>query len=155
AVQVTGTGFSPNSVAQAGATKLVTIFNSATSLTFTLPASLLGSAGQLDITVANPAPGGGISAPLRFTINNPAPSLTGVSPNLLRGDQTNVVLTITGQNFVKSSTVALGTTTLATTFVSSTQLTAAAPTPLPLGKVTVTVNTPAPGGGKSNGIDID
>jgi YVTN family beta-propeller protein len=154
-VQLIGTGFAGNSAVKANGTSLTPVFNSATSLTVTLPAAILGSAGPIDITVSNPAPGGGTSGSVRFNVTNPVPTLLGVSPNQLRGDQTNVVLTITGQNFVKTSTVALGATALVTTFVSPTQLTAVTPSPLPFGKVTVTVSSPGPGGGKSNGIDID
>src|SRR5205823_5036798 len=86
---------------------------------------------------------------------NPSPILTDVSPRQLRSNQQNVELTVTGSNFVNGSTVRVSSSSLATTFVSSTQLTAALPPPLPLGKVTVTVNNIAPGGGTSSGIDIE
>jgi YVTN family beta-propeller protein len=153
-VKVNGKGFAGNAKAKAGTLLLETHFDSTTVLEVTLPATLLAQSGGIDIAVKNPTPGGG-TATARFNVNNPVPGLTTVSPNQLRGDQTDVVFTITGQNFVSNSTVMMGGTALVTKFVSSTQLTAAAPTPLPLGKVTVTVNNPSPGGGPSNGIDIE
>src|SRR5581483_8446663 len=86
---------------------------------------------------------------------NPIPVITTVAPAKINADQTDVVMTVTGQNFVKTSTISVGGTTLTTTFVSSTQLTAPLPPPLPLGKQTVTVTNAAPGGGPSNGFDIE
>lgn len=154
-IQLTGTGFVGNSSVAAGTTHLVSVFNSSTSLTVTIPAALLNQAGVLQIVVTNPAPGGGSSAPLNFAVQNPLPVLSGVSPSQLRADQTSVVLTATGSGFVKTSTIVLGATTLTTTFVSATQLTAPLPSPLPLGKLTVTVNNPSPGGGVSAGMTIE
>lgn len=52
-------------------TPLATFCGSASSATATLPASLLSAAGKYTLTIANPAPGGGSSAPVSFTVGIP------------------------------------------------------------------------------------
>jgi len=82
--------------------------------------------------------------------SNPVPIITGLSPNSAAVG--GAALTVSGTNFVAASTVDVGESALATTFVSSTQLTAALPavdTAL-LGTLSVEVMNPAPGGGASN-----
>jgi hypothetical protein len=80
-VTLTGTGFAANTTAMAGTTSLATIYVSATSLSVTIPPSLLQRAGTLNITVTNPPPGGGTSNPLTIAIAAPAiPTIAAVSP---------------------------------------------------------------------------
>src|SRR5262249_34831248 len=124
-------------------------------LTVTIPASMLAQAGILNIVVENPSPGGGASSAVAFPVENPLPVLDSVTPLQFRADQTATVLTVSGKNFVNSSTITAGTQTLTTHFVAPTQLTGTFAPPLPLGKLSVKVNNPAPGGGPSNGIDIE
>ena len=89
--------------------------------------------------------------PADRTISNPpAPTLTAISPS---GGPINTAtaVTLTGTGFTASSTVALNSQTIPSTFVSPTQLTATFPaSSLPPGNVNVTVTTPAPGGGTSS-----
>jgi uncharacterized repeat protein (TIGR01451 family) len=58
---VTGTGFVNGSVVRVNGSDRTTTFNSATQLTAAIPASDISSAGSRQITVFNPAPGGGLS----------------------------------------------------------------------------------------------
>ena len=85
------------------------------------------------------------------TLLNPIPVVTGIAP-----PQVNVgtfTLTITGSDFVSGATVTFGSTTLATTYVSSTQLTASGTaTPSEVGAVTVEVMNPDPGAIGSNNV---
>ena len=85
------------------------------------------------------------------TLLNPIPMVTGISP-----PQVNVgsfTLTITGSDFVNGATVSFGGTTLATTFVSSTQLTASGmASAAQVGTVAVEVMNPDPGSIGSNSI---
>ena len=53
-VTLTGTGFVNSAAASAGATTLASNFVSATSLTATIPAASLASAGTLQLKVTNP-----------------------------------------------------------------------------------------------------
>jgi hypothetical protein len=71
-----GSGFISSSVLQWNGSGLTTTYVSSTSLTAQLPASDLASAATANITVQNPAPGGGTSGKMVFTINP-------VSTNLL------------------------------------------------------------------------
>jgi hypothetical protein len=71
---VFGSNFENGAVVQWNGTTLSTSWQSADQLTATLPASDLSAAGTATVTVANPAPGGGVSGTRIFTI------LTGTAP---------------------------------------------------------------------------
>jgi uncharacterized protein (DUF1800 family) len=94
------------------------------------------------------------SARSAVTLLNPIPVVTGISP-----PQVNVgtfTLTITGSEFVNGATVSFGGTTLSTSFVSSTQLTASGTaTAAQVGAVTVDVMNPDPGAIGSNNMSAE
>ncbi|ACO32987.1 IPT/TIG domain-containing protein [Acidobacterium sp.] len=79
------------------------------------------------------------------------PSLSSISPSLVQAGGSDFTLTVNGTGFNKNSTVNLGTTALTTTYVSSTQLTAAvtAAEVANYGWAAITVSNPTPGGGVS------
>jgi hypothetical protein len=69
ALWLMGSDFAAQSVAYAGTTALTTAFVSSTTLSATIPNTMLASAGTLTITVVTPAPEGGTTAPgATFTI---------------------------------------------------------------------------------------
>ncbi|MFZ2001992.1 MAG: IPT/TIG domain-containing protein, partial [Candidatus Sulfotelmatobacter sp.] len=70
--------------------------------------------------------GGGTNPPVSRG-SNPTPTMTAISPNSTVAGGAAFTLTINGTNFVAGSTVNFGGSAPATTFVSSTQLTAAIP----------------------------
>lgn len=73
---VTGTNFVAGSVVRWDGADLSTIYNSATSLAATVPAAKVAAAGAANVTVFNPAPGGGTSVtPVTFTITASAAKL--------------------------------------------------------------------------------
>jgi hypothetical protein len=131
----------------------------ATQIQVLVPAALVTVGGQIDVTVTNPAPGGGTTSPLTFVITNPVPVLNrltailpGIVPSSVGAGSGDLTLTINGGNFVNSNpspTITIGSTTYPTTFVSSTQLTALIPAAaLAAGAVEdVTVANPPPIGG--------
>jgi hypothetical protein len=96
----------------------------------------------------------GPNALLTATTVNPVPTLTSLSPS--NGAQAGAAftLTVTGASFVTGSVVRWNGADRTTTFVSSTQLTAAilASDLAATGVATVTVFNPAPGGGESNAL---
>src|SRR5262249_59521668 len=102
-----------------------TTFVSATQLTAALTAGDTSTAGSLSITVNTP--GGGTSAAVTFTVTNPVPSLTSISPSSATAGGPGFTLTVNGSNFVSASVVQVNGANRTTTFVSSTQLTAAIP----------------------------
>ncbi len=74
ALDVLGSGFVQSSSILWNGTALSTTYVSASELTATIPTADIASPGTANITVSNPAPGGGTSNTLTFTINNPAPA---------------------------------------------------------------------------------
>ncbi len=155
---ITGTGFVTNSVVRWNGSDRATTVVSGTQLTATILASDIATAGTANVTVVNPGPGGGTSNAVTFTIqaSNPAPAISSVSPDLIPVGDTDVVLTVTGSNFVANSVVRWNGTPLTTTFVSATQVQATLPAAQRSAEANgnVTVFNPAPGGGESNAITV-
>ena len=100
--------------------------------------------------------GGGTSQSVNDQSPPPTPTITTISPNSAVAGGAAFTLTINGTNFVASSMVKFGGSAPATTFVNSTQLTAAIPAAsiASTGTPAVTVTNPAPGGGTSNAINF-
>jgi uncharacterized protein (DUF1800 family) len=87
------------------------------------------------------------------TLNNPVPVLTTVAPMSL--PQGPLAITLTGLHFAQGAVAYMGTTALATTYVSSTQLTATGTTTsAQAGTQTITVHNPDPGASVSAGVNI-
>jgi sugar lactone lactonase YvrE len=125
---VNGSNFISASVVQWNGTALASTFVSATQLTATVPASDIAISGLPAVTVFNPTPGGGTSNPLEFVIYNPEATLTSpLVPSFAVVGSAGFTLTVNGSNFVSTSVVQWNGTALTTSFVNSTQLTAAVP----------------------------
>ena len=88
------------------------------------------------------------------TPNHPLPTLTSISPTSATADGATFTLTANGSGFISVSAVYWNGESRSTTFVSSTQLTAAisATDVANAGTAQVTVVNPAPGGGTSNSL---
>jgi 6-phosphogluconolactonase (cycloisomerase 2 family) len=86
----------------------------------------------------------------------PTPTITTISPNSAVAGGAAFTLTVNGTNFVAASMVNFGGSAPATTFVNSTQLTAAIPAAsiASTGTIAVTVTNPAPGGGTSSAMNF-
>jgi uncharacterized protein (TIGR03437 family) len=122
---VNGSGFVASSAVYWNTTALPTTFVSATQLTAMVPASLIATVGTASVSVANP--GNVTSSPSVFTIGSggPPPTITTLSPPSATATGAAFTLTVTGTGFVSGALVKWNSTTLTTTFVSATQLTAA------------------------------
>jgi YVTN family beta-propeller protein len=85
-----------------------------------------------------------------------SPTITTISPNSVAAGGAAFTLTINGTNFVAGSQVNFGGAALTTTFVNSTQLTAAIPATAiaATGLLGVTVTNPAPSGGTSSAVNF-
>ena len=128
---VTGTGFASSSTVYFGTKLLTTTFVSSTQLTALVPAVTVAKAGSLTCAVTN-GEGKGHSGAANFkvtagTTTPTAPTLTGLSPSSIQAGSQGFTLTVTGTNFTATYAVCFGTRKLATTFVSTTQLTAQVP----------------------------
>jgi hypothetical protein len=127
-----------------------------------IPATALGGHSYtVQITAASASLAGtsvpilkGPNALLTVTTVNPVPTLASLSPSNGAQGGAAFTLTLSGTNFINGSAVRWNGADRTTTFVSSTQLTAAIPTSdlTATGVATVTVFNPAPGGGESSGL---
>ena len=153
---VNGSNFVATSKVRWNGAERTTTFVSGTELRAAIPAADIAAAGTAQVTVASPAPGGGVSGALPFTVStgtgsNPVPSVTGVAPGTVTAGGPAFTLTVTGSNFVNASRVRWNGVDRTTTVVSATQLTAAIPAGdiVAGGAAQVTVFNPSPGGGTS------
>ncbi len=150
----TGSDFVTASTIQWNGEALATSYVSASQLTALVPASDLTAAGTANVTVVNPAPGGGASSALAFTIvaTNPVPAIAALSPSNIASGSPAFTLTVNGSDFVPASTVSWDGAALTTNYVSASQLTALVPASdiTTAGTANVTVVNPAPGGGASS-----
>jgi IPT/TIG domain len=116
---------------------------------YTAPASL-PSPNTVNVTATSSADStkSGSSA---VTLANPTPTLTGISPSSTNLGNFN--LTVTGSNFVSGAQVLFASNPLATTFVSSTQLTATGDA-TSAGTFSVSVQNPDPGSSTSSNLNF-
>ncbi|HEX6929529.1 MAG TPA: IPT/TIG domain-containing protein [Gammaproteobacteria bacterium] len=155
-VTVSGTNF------VAGATTLTLGANitvsaltvtSSTQLTATLTIADAAVTGLRDVTVTNPAPGGGSDTLVNgFDVRNPLPVIDTLTPAAVEVGSGSIVVTIDGSGFVSDSIARFNGSARTTTFVNSTrlQMTLLAGDTGTIGTYPVTVFNAAPGGGTSN-----
>jgi parallel beta-helix repeat protein len=153
---ISGENFLSDSVVLWNNAPRSTTFVSDTRLTIAVTADELTDAREVQISVANPPPGGGISNSAPFQVTNPAPALTGISPDAAIAGDPAFILTVEGTGFVPESVVRWNGEDRATTFVSETRLTASisAADIAASGTQDVTVFTPGPGGGTSAALSF-
>ena len=155
---VNGTNFIGSSVINWNGSALTTTYINSTQLTATVSASLVTTAGTAAVTVVTPAPGGGTSNAATFTVsapgNNPVPTLTAISPASITAGAAAFTLTANGSNFINTSVIKWNGTSLTTTYLTGSLLTATVSAALvtTAGTANVTVFNPAPGGGTSGPI---
>jgi hypothetical protein len=145
-----GSGFLRGATVSFGGTTVPTTFESATSLTAVIDASLLRDAGVRQVTVSNPD--GGRSNSLPFTLATLL-TLTSVTPDSVEaglGRNLNVVAVGTG--FAPGASLQLGGRGLATTFISNSQLEAVVPADLIETAGNLTARVTNPNGDQSNGV---
>jgi hypothetical protein len=150
---VSGSGFIPASVVNFNGKALPTSYVSSNRVDTVIQASSLTTAGSYPVTVTNPSPGGGTSAPASFEVRFPAPKITSISPSTASTGSAPVTITVTGSGFVSSqSQIHIDNVAATTTFVSATQLKATIPgsSLATGGTLNIKVVTADPGGGSSN-----
>ncbi len=150
-LSVTGTGFVSSSVVLWNGSVRATTYVSSIQLQAAITAADVAVAGTANVTVSNPAPGGGISSAVVFTTDNPTPTLASLNPNSAFAGGSGFTLNLIGTNFVSTSSVLWNGSPRTTTFVSRTQLQGAMPAAdiAVVGAALLTVSNPAPGGGVS------
>ena len=161
-LQVSGSGFTPEAVIRltwpdASWQDLVTTYISPTSLTAVQPLAALNTGGSVDVSVVYTNPGSGLSNSLPFLVNYPIPSLVTLSPDSQRVGSSAFILTVDGLGFASSSVVQWEGTSLDTTWISATRLSAAVPASSlqTVNSYAITVLNPAPGGGGSSALPFE
>jgi hypothetical protein len=120
-------------------------------MVFSLVCTLFACGGSGGSSVGGGG-GGGTTPPA----SNPAPTISGILPTNVQIAGPTFTLTVSGSNFVSSSAIRWNGTSLSTTFVSASQLTAQVPAAniaVPADSA-VTVMTPSPGGGTSSAFTL-
>jgi hypothetical protein len=149
---VSGTDFFPGVVVSFGSAKLTTTFGSSTQVTASVPADLIAKPATASITAANV--GTASSNAVSLAITTPPLSITSISPNSVTAGGPQFTLTVNGVNFISGATVQLDNAPLATTFVSSTQLTAIVPASrIQLGGARA-ITAQNPDGSTSNAVNL-
>ena len=153
-LMVAGSDFVSSSTVNWNGVALPTTYVSASELTASVPAAEVANVGDPSVTVISPGPGGGTSNVATFTISasNPVPSIAALSPASAASGNAGFTLTVSGSDFVASSSVNWNGVGLKTTYVSASQLTALVPAAdiATVGTASVTVVSPSPGGGTSD-----
>jgi uncharacterized protein (TIGR03437 family) len=125
---VKGSGFANGAVVDWNGSPLPTTFVNFTQLMVSVPAADYASPGTATVTVVS---GGATSNSATFTIGPPAPAITSTIPASATAGGAGFTLTIDGTGFVPQSSVTFNCgdtpTSLTSTFVSATQLTAFVP----------------------------
>src|SRR5262249_8890767 len=112
-LSLSGNNFNTTSIVNFGGTSLSPLTANGTSMTVTLPASLLAG-GTYPVSVTNPAPGGATTDPLVFTVNpqgNSAPAIVSVSPASIPAGSGATTVVVQGTGFTSSTTAMLGSLT--------------------------------------------
>jgi hypothetical protein len=158
-LELIGEKFVPNTTVNFGGTTLTPSSVSSNQLIVSVPESAFATGGLIQVSVANPGPGGGVSAGADFTINNPVPAITSVLPTSITNTGSDITITLSGTNFVQSSTVKIGTDELTPTQTSKTSLQVTLPSTMVAGAVAagsipIGVSNPTPSGGLSNTFNL-
>jgi hypothetical protein len=151
-VVVTGSNFitGATTIALDGVAASTTVMDG-THASTTLTTQEVATAHVFQVTVTNASPGGGTSSALAFTVENPVPVATSLSPSSAVVGAGDTTVTVSGSAFEASSTVLLGGSPIATTYVDGSTLTAVVPSAQLQAAATlsISVKTGAPGGGTS------
>ena len=148
---VNGSNFISSSTVKWNGNNRTTTYVSGTQLTAAITAADIATAGTTNVTVVNPAPGGGTSSAVTLAVNAPVPTLDSLSPTSAVAGAAAFTLTVNGSGFLSSSAIRWNGNNRTTSYVSATQLT----TPISAADIAagqsavVTVTNPAPGGGTS------
>jgi len=99
-----------------------TTFVSSTRLTAVIPISDLSATGSVNVTVFNPAPGGGSSNTQNYTVASPLPLISAASPSSALAGGGAFTLTVTGSYFLNTSKVRWNGSDRTTVFTNANQL---------------------------------
>ena len=146
-----GTGFFDDTTVYINGISRPFTLISQTEIQIELTAEDLEFGKYLEVTASNPPPGGGTSDRAIFIVLNPVPELTSINPTSIIAGSPGFTLTLTGNNFVKTSVVSFNNQQYPSNYMSKTQIEAAIPLDaikIP-GIFPVKIINPLPGGGET------
>jgi hypothetical protein len=148
-ISISGSGFAATATVQANGTFVPVTSQSGTNITVSVPSSFFTAAGSVQLVVSNPGTPVVQSNSATVSVVAPTSSFT-ISPNYAPAGSPDTKITVSGTGgFFPDSTVQWNNTALATTYVSTKQLTAIIPASLLSGfaQASIQVSTPeAPAG---------
>lgn len=148
-----GSAFVSGSAILWNGSPLPTTFLSSTQLTTSVPSTLITTPATISIAIQ--APGGSTTNSVSFVITLPVPpALSSLSPVSALAGGPAFTLTVTGSNFVSGDIVQWNGSSLTTSFVSSTQLTATVPSSAIAVAGSSPVTVLAPDGNSSNSLSF-
>ncbi|MDH3226336.1 MAG: OmpA family protein [Thermoleophilia bacterium] len=126
------------------------------SIEFVPAAGLLATAGTATVRVVTPLPGGGTSGPIQVTIQNPAPVITSITPVSITAGSGELVVNVTGSDFVPNSVIEVDDSPLPTTVVNAGMAWATIPAAslAAPGTLQIAVRSPAPIGGVTGPLPL-
>jgi hypothetical protein len=104
---VNGSGFVPASVVRWNGSDRPTTFESSSELSASISAGDLAGGGEIEVTVFNPAPGGGESTPATFAVTDFSLSASPSSQTVQQTMNTEYTVTVTAEFGAFNSTVTL------------------------------------------------
>src|ERR1019366_7473408 len=153
-ITVSGTGFVTDSQVYLDGSPVPAAYVSNGQLTASLSGGDVAAAKTAQLTVVNPQPcDTPVSGPIGFTITAP-PAIQQVSPAMARAGGAAFQIQITGSGFTGQSIVTWNAVSIATHFISATQLTATVPASaiVAAGTFAFRVAQQEAGGGKSGPV---
>ena len=153
-VTIIGYNFMPSSTVLWNGSARTATYTSSTQLQAQITAADIANSGSAQLSITNPAPGGGSSGAAKFVISpssNPAPTLLSLSPSSVSAGSPDLILTVNGSNFLPTSIIEWNGLVLPTNYLSDTHLEAQVPASefAAPGVAAIVVLNPAPGGGFS------
>ena len=146
---VTGNGFLPGANVRFGDVSLSPIGSTSGSMTVNVPAAAISVAGTVQVSVSNP--GGQVSNTLPFIVR-PVPVIDSVNPSSIPVPTTATTIAVTGRNFFEGVTLNYLGQSLATNFISATQLSGIIPANFPPSFSTTGLTAVTPDGVASAGF---
>ncbi len=148
---VTGSGFTSSTVVVLDGTSEPTTYVSSSEIHATVASAQMQTGKVLALVVKDGAQSVAADATNALQVDNPTPTLTAIAPSAVLVGSGATTLAVTGTNFVSGAVVDVNGSPRDTTFVSTTQLTAAisATDFAQAGALLFNVTNPQPGGGAS------
>jgi hypothetical protein len=155
-VRLTGSGFVRTSEVRVGGVPYPSRRISPTELEIVLRQEHLLYTGNLDISVMNYTPGGGVSAALPFSVQNPVPLLSAATPSTAVAGEDSLVVRLTGSGLSWGTVVHFQGAPRTTYFVNATlvDVVLRAEDVAQAGTFALTAVNPAPGGGTSGAVSL-